>query len=152
MLYQRTDRQPEAIDQFLTAVKELPEGERSPSFNSLSISYYKQKSFAQARDAATQAITLSPNSYKPYLNRGLSRKALKDMPGAAEDFNAALAIDPNNADCRLNLAESMLASNNFKDAIVQYKQFSHHVARPPLAYPVSNWFFATMSWATKPKP
>src|SRR5215813_6416330 len=62
----------------------------------------------------------SSNSAIAYFNRGNDKFARKNYPGALEDFDAAIAFDPNFAAAYLNRGNAEFAQGNINAAIKDF--------------------------------
>ncbi|MBK8476973.1 MAG: tetratricopeptide repeat protein [Opitutaceae bacterium] len=66
----------------------------------------KQKDYSESIQDFNQALRLDPDSQWSawaYNNRGMAKEKLGDTPGARRDFQAALALNPGDANARKNL-------------------------------------------------
>jgi tetratricopeptide (TPR) repeat protein len=66
------------------------------------------------------AVYLDPLYTKALINRALTKGALKDLDGAVEDLDRALAIEPNNAIALSNRGVTKAGINRPKDALLDF--------------------------------
>ena len=61
-----------------------------------------------------ESIEINPYYENAYINRGLSKRNLKDYYGAISDYNKALEIDPTDKDSYINrsIAKEMIGDIN----------------------------------------
>jgi TolB-like protein len=72
----------------------------------------------QALATIEEAITLAPDLPLGYIRRGYLRYTRAwDWPGAAADFQRALALDPNNAELLSSYSQSLFFTRNPEEAI-----------------------------------
>jgi tetratricopeptide (TPR) repeat protein len=67
------------------------------------------------------AVALRGDSPGVYLNLGRALQAKKDLEGAAREYRAALAIDPNYASAHNNLGNVLYAKKDLEGAIREYR-------------------------------
>lgn len=82
-----------------------------------------------------RARELAPNDTMVLFRLGRARSAARDWDGAAEAFEACLAIDPEHADARYYLADLQLTAGQFNVGWDNYE---------------ARWF--RPKWATEPRP
>lgn len=70
--------------------------------------------------AYTQAILLEPSFAEAYANRGMAKKAVKDIDGAIFDFQEALRLKPHFAEVYNYLGETYADKGNFDIAIESF--------------------------------
>jgi tetratricopeptide (TPR) repeat protein len=73
--------------------------------------YLVQDRKAEARQLADQLVALAPRSPRALLSRGLVNIAYFNLPGAIQDFQTALAIDPHFLEAYIYLAKIWLGSD-----------------------------------------
>jgi len=70
-----------------------------------------------------------------HVNRGILRSRLGDLEGAMTDFDAALAIDPNQPEAYLNKGAALLRRENAADAAGLFTiALERNTTRPALAH------------------
>jgi predicted O-linked N-acetylglucosamine transferase (SPINDLY family) len=65
---------------------------------------------AEALAKYREALALTPNSARAYLNLGNAQKLLNDAPGALASYRRAVEIDPENGSAQMNLGNSLLVA------------------------------------------
>jgi tetratricopeptide (TPR) repeat protein len=68
------------------------------ALNNLASALIKQERFQEAIDSATEALNLDANYGYAYLNRGIAREMVRDIPGACADWEKAASMNIQNAD------------------------------------------------------
>lgn len=87
-----------------TKISTAQSGRRDHLFNYLGQIETQLKRYPNAITYLDSAIRLSPTSAGYYVNRGIARLERGDKPGAAEDYETALRLDPDNSLALHNLA------------------------------------------------
>lgn len=87
-----------------TSIQTAQSGRKDHIYNYLGQIETHLKRYAIAINWLDSAIALSPTSAPYYVNRGLARIERGDKAGAAEDYEKALALDPDNSLALHNLA------------------------------------------------
>jgi len=70
--------------------------------NNLAGALIKQERFDEAIESASNAIDLDPNYGFAFLNRGIAREMIRDIPGACSDWKTAQEMGVKNADVYQN--------------------------------------------------
>ena len=65
--------------------------------NNLASAYIKLEQYQEAVDAASAAIKIDANYGFAYLNRGIAREMIRDIPGACSDWEMAEQFQIKNA-------------------------------------------------------
>jgi tetratricopeptide (TPR) repeat protein len=81
-----------AEEDFLEAYKSPNLGDRESALINLGKARYRRALYAEAEEALTRALALNPASFEAFMNRGEAREALKNEPGAIEDYLSALRV------------------------------------------------------------
>ena len=68
----------------------------------------------------TKAITLEPNNFHAYLNRGNAFFKSKALKSAIADYDKAISLSPKNVNAYLNRALAKYQLNDFNGAIIDY--------------------------------
>ncbi|EIC20526.1 tetratricopeptide repeat-containing sulfotransferase family protein [Thiorhodovibrio frisius] len=87
--------------------------------NTLGVACKRTNQIEKAIKAFSQAISLNPFYAAAYINRATVRKAQSRWCAAINDFRAALSIDPDNANVRLQLAVCLKKPGRIEDAITE---------------------------------
>lgn len=87
-----------------TKISTAQSGRRDHLFNYLGQIETQLKRYPNAITYLDSAIRLSPTSAGYFVNRGIARLERGDKPGAAEDYETALRLDPDNSLALHNLA------------------------------------------------
>lgn len=93
--FQRGDY-PTAIRHYTEAIKRNPDDAKL--FSNRAACYQKLAEFKMASDDASECIKREPTFVKGYIRKGLALVAMKRSSDAAEEFQKALDLDPNNAE------------------------------------------------------
>ncbi len=95
----------------------LTEEDRFSDLLSRGIAAFEAKKFAEAMGYLDQAMNISPNS--PFLLnlRGAIFTKQKNFAAAREEFQAALAVDPQFFPARFNLGELLILQGNYEEAL-----------------------------------
>ena len=92
-----------------------------------------ERQYQKADEAYRQAIKLAPHSASPRVSRGVSL-ARRGLPTEAlNEFQAALAADPENLTALLNVGSLELTTHQFLDAERHYRAASSLAPRNPVA-------------------
>lgn len=70
----------------------------APAYNNLAGALIKREKYADAIEAADGAIALDPNYGSAFLNRGIAREMVRDIPGACADWQRAADLEVKYAD------------------------------------------------------
>ncbi len=109
-----------AIEAFGSALQVNPRDMRSAV--GMAESYYWLGEYDQARDLASRALSLSRRNPEVLTLSGRISIGLGDLDGAREYFNSAIAIEPNNVDAEIGLAELSLAEGKNLDATLSLQR------------------------------
>jgi len=110
-----------AQDDFgVAAASQNPDDRISATIN-LGRLYQRQGDYAAAEEQFTSAISHDPKSYGALVGRAVARESAGHLEGAAEDFLAAVKLDPTNADANLRLG-MVLVSMHKADLGKRYLQ------------------------------
>ncbi|MBS3026007.1 MAG: serine protease [Dolichospermum sp. DET50] len=90
-------------------------------YNQKSVVLIDLKRYREAAAAINKAIELSPRAAF-YVNRGIVRDELGDKPGAIDDYNQAIKINPNYADAYYNRGSVRNELGDKQGAINDYNQ------------------------------
>ena len=116
-----------------TQIATAQTGRRDHLFNYLGQIETHLKRYPQAITYLDSAIRLSPSSAGYYVNRGIARVERGDKAGAAEDYETALRLDPDNSLALHNLAALKSLSG---DSQAAEKLLSESIAKnEKLPYP-----------------
>lgn len=89
----------------------------------------------RCNDALGEAQTLQHDRVATYVNRGILRLRRNDLEGALSDFDAALRLDPTEAEAYINRGSLMLRRNQVEEARVMFSRaLEHNTRRPALAH------------------
>jgi len=83
--------------------------------------YSEQGKYTRALAAFDEAVRTSPSA-GAYANRGATRARLGDTRGAIEDFNEALAREPDDAAVLVNRGNAHVLLGEFKEAIADFSR------------------------------
>lgn len=87
------------------------------------------------RCGVTRSSDVAQRFEKTFVNRGIIHNRNSETALALDDFNAALAIDPNLAEAYLNRGNSHFRDNRYDDALTDYEHaLSLDVAKPWAAW------------------
>ncbi|HEY1434790.1 MAG TPA: tetratricopeptide repeat protein [Thermoanaerobaculia bacterium] len=86
----------------VAAASQNPDDRISATIN-LGRLYQRQGDYPAAEAQFTSAISHDPKSYGALVGRAVARESSGNLEGAAEDFLAAVKLDPTNADANLRL-------------------------------------------------
>lgn len=98
----RLSRWPAAHEQFERLVQRAPDDPRA--WHNLAVAHQALGHLAGARRAWDRVIELSPRASEAYARRGEVLSDLHQWREAADDFEAAMRLEPNSVDLALNLA------------------------------------------------
>ena len=88
---------------------------------------------AEAEEAFTRALALTPDSYEALMARGEAREALHNEKGAVEDFLAALKVRGDNLDAMLHVGMGLMALNNHDLGVRYLRRVTELVPDSPQA-------------------
>lgn len=92
-----------AQDDFGVAAASQNSDDRISASINLGRLYQRQGDFKEAEAEFGAAIARDPNSYAAFTGRAVARESAGNLQGAAEDYLAAVRLDPTNADANLRL-------------------------------------------------
>jgi tetratricopeptide (TPR) repeat protein len=78
--------------------------------------------YAEAIDAAQQALRLQPKCAEAHCVLGLARHGLGEIEAAIREFEIALEIDANNFEPRVNLANIYFDSARYPEALEEIEK------------------------------
>ncbi len=111
----------EALTNFATSAELYPW--HADTYNMLGRTKCWVGDYHGAIDAYNKAIALEPKCGGYYSNRGQSEQSLKMMPEALADFNAAIRLDPENAQAHFNRGTfEFLYQTNYPAALADLNQ------------------------------
>ncbi len=110
-----------AQDDFaVAAASQNPEDRLSATIN-LGRLFQRQADYAAAEEQFSAAIARDPKVYAAYVGRAAARESAGNLEGAAEDYLAAVKLEPSNADANLRLG-MVLVSMHKPDLGKRYLQ------------------------------
>ena len=103
------------------------------------------RAYYNAKRHFDRALECDARLTEAYAARGLTLRALGELDASLDSYNAALALEPDDADSLLGRAETCLALNRFDDVRQSYVQLSEQ--HPETA---SDLLIAMQAWARNP--
>ncbi|HWZ86235.1 MAG TPA: tetratricopeptide repeat protein [Thermoanaerobaculia bacterium] len=110
-----------AQDDFAVASASQNPDDRISATINLGRLFQRQGDFAAAEAQFGSAIAHDPKAYGAFVGRAVARESAGNLEGAAEDFLAAVKLDPSNADANLRLG-MVLVSMHKPDLGKRYLQ------------------------------
>lgn len=91
----------------------------------MSLCYLKIQNYFDARDSATAALAIHPNSEKAYFRRGQAQLALEEGKLASKDFQYVLDLEPNNkaAQAQIIAAQKLIKGQLMKEKRIYANMF-----------------------------
>lgn len=98
-----------AQDDFtVAAASQSPEDRLSATIN-MGRLWQREGDYAAAESEFSQAIARDPKTYAAFMGRGLARESAGKLEGAAEDYLAAVKLEPSNPDANLQLGMVLIS-------------------------------------------
>jgi tetratricopeptide (TPR) repeat protein len=94
-----------------------------------------QKRLDEALVLSSDSLRYTPNDTNLLVDRGLLAQGLGQLDQAEDNWNRALAIDPDHASAHLYLATALDHEGKAREAAVHYQRFLEIVARKPGSKP-----------------
>jgi tetratricopeptide (TPR) repeat protein len=88
----------------------------------LADAHFRERDYAAAEAAATEAIAQPGQTSSTWLLRGKARLALENIQGARDDFEQALLLEPEQAEARLYCGIAELQRRKFTEAETQFSR------------------------------
>ncbi|HEY8161060.1 MAG TPA: tetratricopeptide repeat protein [Methylocystis sp.] len=97
--------------------------------------------YETAEDAFSQTLTLAPNEPDALCGRAIALKELGDFKAALRDFDAALAIDPDNENAKSNKGALLLLLGRYPEGLplFEYRRANNDVLRMNAKLPWPEW-------------
>ncbi len=127
---------PEGIEKLEQAVKMDPSLEEAQS--SLAVAYLNTNQLDKAQALAERWQATAPDNIKPYLLKGMLAAKQNDLAAAKQNYQQALAIEPDSKSTQLLLIELESAQGNKDKALQQLETFIEQ--KPPYMPAVSRYF------------
>ncbi len=87
LIYLESEQYDLALRDFKQAAKVNPQN--FVSFNNIACVHFARKDYNASIDACSQAIKINPSAGTAFLNRGIAKEILLDLPGACKDWTEA---------------------------------------------------------------
>ncbi len=98
-----------AQDDFTVAAASQNSDDRLSATINLGRLWQRQGDYAAAETEFSAAIARDPKTYAAFMGRAVARESSGNLEGAAEDFLAAVKLDPSNADANLRLGMVLIS-------------------------------------------
>lgn len=98
-----------AQDDFSVAAASQNSDDRLSATINLGRLWQREGDYAAAEDQFSAAIARDPKAYAAFVGRAVARESAGNLEGAAEDYLAAVKLDPTNADANLRLGMVLLS-------------------------------------------
>lgn len=116
----------EAIKHYQDAVgvttRVLSAKERAVTYNDWGVNLYRANRMDEAAEKLVYAVDVDPNFSRAHLNLGLVRTSLQEFEMAAEAFEKALTINPDQLDIALNSAITYLMVGRYSESLERLQQ------------------------------
>lgn len=99
----------DAQDDFTVAAASQNSDDRLSATINLGRLWQREGDYAAAEAEFSSAIARDPKTYAAYIGRAVARESAGHLEGAAEDFLAAVKLDPTNADANLRLGMVLIS-------------------------------------------
>src|SRR6202171_5819396 len=125
----RADKSDEAISLYLELVRALPND--AGMLVNLAIAEFKAKRYGDSAVHAGAALKLQPESVAASLFLGSSYVELGENARAVAPLERVIAVQPNDRNARLMLADALLGSERFDEAAAQFQKASELAPQNP---------------------
>ena len=98
-----------AQEDFTVAAASQNSDDRLSATINLGRLWQRQGDYVAAETEFSSAIARDPKTYAAFMGRAVARESAGNLEGAAEDFLAAVKIDPSNADANLRLGMVLIS-------------------------------------------
>jgi Tfp pilus assembly protein PilF len=98
-----------AQDDFVIASASQNSDDRISASINLGRLYQKTGDYSEAESQFSTAIARDPKAYAAFVGRAVARESAGNLEGAAEDYLAAVKLDPTNADANLRLGMVLIS-------------------------------------------
>jgi len=98
-----------AQDDFTVAAASQNSDDRLSATINLGRLWQREGDYAAAESEFSAAIARDPQTYAAFVGRAVARESAGNLQGAAEDFLAAVKLDPSNADANLRLGMVLIS-------------------------------------------
>ncbi len=128
----RIERYSEAEEAFRLTISLDPDF--APAWSNLGVIHQLHRRFEEAGDAFHRAAMLDPSSYEAIFNLGCSREGLRDMPGAIEAYEKAIAIRGDLPHAYTNVARLYYLAGRYSDAVNRLEIAAELLPNTPAIY------------------